>query len=58
MLAGLCITLGVIGAIVLGLDSDTTVPQAWHFGVLEGLVPAGLVWAGYGAAQLERPLST
>ena len=54
-LAGVCLALGAAGAIVTGLDSDTTDRgSSVAFGVVGGIVAAALVWLGYAAGKLTR----
>ena len=54
-LTAVCVLLGVAGAIVMGLDSETTSrPGAIGFGLVSGLAAAGLVWLGFGLGRLTR----
>lgn len=54
-LSGLCMTLGVAGAIATALDPDVTGRAgAVAFAVIAGLLAAGLVWAGFAAGRLTR----
>lgn len=47
VLAGVCVSLGIAGAIALGLDDDTTGRlSAVVFGVAAGVVAALLVYLG------------
>jgi high-affinity Fe2+/Pb2+ permease len=52
-LAGLCVALGVAGAIVMAFDSDSR-SENITFGIVAGLVCAGLVWIGYALGRISR----
>jgi hypothetical protein len=52
-LAGLAVTLGIAGAIVMAFNSDNR-GENITFGVLAGLICAGLVWIGYAFGRISR----
>lgn len=55
ILAVLCVVLGLAGAIAIYLDAETTDRgSSTAFGIVAGLVCAGLVWLGFGAARFSR----
>lgn len=54
-LAGICVTLGIAGAVAIGLDSETTDRgTSVAFALVAGVASGALVWAGYGAGRLTR----
>ncbi len=52
-LAALSVALGIAGAIVMAFDSDHR-GENITFGILAGLVCAGLVWIGFGLGRISR----
>jgi drug/metabolite transporter (DMT)-like permease len=52
-LAALSVALGIAGAIVMAFDSDNR-GENITFGILAGLVCAGLVWLGYALGRISR----
>lgn len=55
ILSGLCVVLGALGAIAIGIDSDTTDrASSVAFSIGAGIVGAALVWAGFGLARIGR----
>ena len=52
-LAGICVVLGVAGAVAMAFDADHRVENV-IFGIGAGVVCAGLVWAGFGLARIGR----
>ena len=58
-LSGICVTLGVAGAIATALDPDVTGRAgAIAFAAIAGLLAAGLVWTGFAAGKLTRNSAT
>jgi hypothetical protein len=52
-LCALCLTLGVVGAIVSAFNADARESNI-IFSLGAGLVCAGLAWAGYGLGRISR----
>ncbi len=52
-LAGLCVALGVAGAIVMAFDSEDRVANV-TFALFAGLVCGALVWLGYALGRISR----
>jgi drug/metabolite transporter (DMT)-like permease len=52
-LAALSIALGIAGAIVMAFDRDNRGENV-KFGIVAGLVCAGLVWIGYALGRISR----
>jgi hypothetical protein len=53
-LAALCVTLGVLGAAAMAIDSADGRVENISFGVGAGIVSAGLVWVGYALGRISR----
>jgi high-affinity Fe2+/Pb2+ permease len=52
-LAAVCVGLGLAGAIAMAFNSDHRGENV-TFGILAGLVCAGLVWVGYALGRISR----
>ena len=53
VLAGICVALGLAGAVVSAFNSDGRAENV-SFSLVAGLICAALVWAGYGVGRLTR----
>ncbi len=53
-LAALCVVLGIAGAVAMAIDTADDRFENVSFGIVAGLVCAGLVWAGYALGRISR----
>jgi membrane-bound metal-dependent hydrolase YbcI (DUF457 family) len=52
-LAALSVALGIVGAMLMAFNSDNRGANI-TFGILAGLVCAGLVWIGFALGRISR----